>query len=234
MDVAATAKGPIRPLGSIAISRDVSNLGRDFRNGQEDREHRPFAHFTLDVHLADRSVVLHRQGVAAVLAGLHPQDGEGTGVDPGVVASYERAFQQGLEGVIQRTRDPELRQAFEAMRQFRFAAYIVGSLVTNGVHETYDPEDCLQRIVFRMLSPVGERGLPNSHRRKRPSQNIRPTSRTTAPLWMCWNATVDGRTWPFSGNSVVAGWNEPHEILRHRIPIAWSTCWQEWSPMACW
>jgi hypothetical protein len=81
-------------------------------------------------------------------------------VDPGVVASYERAFQQQLEELIQRTRDPALRQAFEAMRSFRFANYIVGSLVRHGIHQQYDVEDSLQRIVFNMLSPVGERGLP--------------------------------------------------------------------------
>lgn len=83
-------------------------------------------------------------------------------VDPAVVASYERAFQQGLEGLIARTRDPALRQAFSAMRSFGFAAYILGSLARNGVQYQFDIEDCLQRIVFRMLSSVGERGMPHS------------------------------------------------------------------------
>jgi hypothetical protein len=83
-------------------------------------------------------------------------------VDPGVVASYETAFQQGLEGLIARTRDPALRQAFEGMRQFRFVNYILGSLVRHGVPQQYDVEDSLQRICFRMLSPTGERGLPRS------------------------------------------------------------------------
>ena len=85
---------------------------------------------------------------------------ERTLVDPAVVASYEKAFQQGLEGLIQRTRDPALRQALEAMRTFRFCNYILGALIRNGIPEKYDTEDSLQRIVFRMLSPVGERGLP--------------------------------------------------------------------------
>lgn len=83
-------------------------------------------------------------------------------VDPAVVASYERAFQQGLEGLITRTQDPALRQAFSAMRSFGFTNYIVGALARNGVHQQYDIEDCLQRIVFRMLSPVGERGTGRS------------------------------------------------------------------------
>jgi len=81
-------------------------------------------------------------------------------VDPSVLESYERAFRKGLETLIQRTHDPQLRRAFEALRQFRFAAYIFGALVRHGLHQQYDIEDCLQRIVFRMLSPVGERGLP--------------------------------------------------------------------------
>jgi hypothetical protein len=87
---------------------------------------------------------------------------ERTLVDPEVLDSYERAFGQGLEGLIRRTRDPDLRRAFEGMRQFRFANYIVGALTRHGVHQEYDVEDALQRIVFRMLSPVGERGLSRS------------------------------------------------------------------------
>ena len=83
-------------------------------------------------------------------------------VDPAVVDSYERAFQQGLQALIQRTPDPELRRTFDSMRQFRFANYIVGALARNAVHQKYDLEDCLQRVVFKMLSPVGERGLPHS------------------------------------------------------------------------
>ena len=83
-------------------------------------------------------------------------------VDPAVLASYERAFQQGLEGLIARTQDPALRQTFSGMRNFNFASYILGSLTRNGIHQQYDVEDSLQRIVFRMLSPVGERGMPHS------------------------------------------------------------------------
>ena len=46
-------------------------------------------------------------------------------VDPAVVASYERAFHEQLEALIQRRINPELRKAFEAMRSFRFVPYIV-------------------------------------------------------------------------------------------------------------
>ena len=93
---------------------------------------------------------------------------ERTLVDPAVLDSYERAFQGGLESLIGRTRDPELRQTFEGMRQCpvrgrdgrcnRFTDYILGALIRNGCHHQYDIEDALQRVVFRMLSPTGETG----------------------------------------------------------------------------
>ena len=87
-------------------------------------------------------------------------------VDPAVLDSYERAFQHGLEALIRRTQDPELRRTFEGMRRCpvqgrdgrcnRFTDYILGALMRSGCHYEYDVEDALQRIVFRMLSPVGE------------------------------------------------------------------------------
>jgi hypothetical protein len=93
---------------------------------------------------------------------------ERTLVDPAVLDSYEQAFQQSLETLVQRTRDPELRRTFAGMRRCpiqnrsggcnRFTDYILGALVRHGCHHEYDLEDALQRIVFRMLSPVGESG----------------------------------------------------------------------------
>lgn len=90
-------------------------------------------------------------------------------VDPGVLATYEQAFQDGLESLIRRTQDPELRAAFETMRSCpirdrrggctRFADYILGALIRNGCHQRFDIDDCLQRICFRLLSPIGERGF---------------------------------------------------------------------------
>jgi hypothetical protein len=38
-------------------------------------------------------------------------------IDRAVIQGYGRAFQQGLENLIQRTRDPVLRSTFEEMRQ---------------------------------------------------------------------------------------------------------------------
>jgi hypothetical protein len=93
-------------------------------------------------------------------------------VDPYVLDAYERAFQQQLEALIQRTKDPALRQEFEKMRLCpvqdrngrcsRFADYNLGALIRHGISQQYDLEDALQRVVFWMLSPVGERGLPRN------------------------------------------------------------------------
>ena len=92
-------------------------------------------------------------------------------VDPRVLNSYEQAFRQRLEGLIQRTKDPALRRAFEDMRQCpiknmdgrcsRFVDYIMSALVKHGCHHQYDIEGSLQRIIFKMLGKVGERGLPH-------------------------------------------------------------------------
>ena len=92
-------------------------------------------------------------------------------VDPAVLNSYEQAFQQRLEGLIQRTRDPALRRAFEEMRECpiksmdgrcsRFTDYIMSALTKQGCHHQYDVEGALQRIVFKMLGNKGERGLPH-------------------------------------------------------------------------
>ena len=91
-------------------------------------------------------------------------------LDPYILDQYERAFQQQLEGLIGRTKDHALRQEFERMRVCpvqdrngrccRFIDYVLGTLIRHGVTQQFDLEDALQRIMFWMLSPVGERGLP--------------------------------------------------------------------------
>ena len=92
-------------------------------------------------------------------------------IDRAVLQGYERAFQQGLEGLIQRTRDPVLRSTFEQMRScpiktssgcVRFTDYIVGALVRHNVQRRFDPEQALSYMAFRMLSPVGESGRAKS------------------------------------------------------------------------
>ena len=92
-------------------------------------------------------------------------------VDPSILNSYEKAFQQRLEGLIHGTKAPDLRRAFEDMRQCpirsmngrcsRFTDYIMAALVKQGCHHQYDVEGSLQRIAFKMLGAVGERGLPH-------------------------------------------------------------------------
>jgi hypothetical protein len=92
-------------------------------------------------------------------------------VDPSVLNSYEQAFHQRLEDLIHRTKAPDLRRAFEEMRQCpiksmdgrcsRFVDYITAALVKQGCHHQYDIEGSLQRIVFKMIGKTGERGLPH-------------------------------------------------------------------------
>ena len=89
-------------------------------------------------------------------------------VEPSVLNSYEQEFQRQVSALAARTHNPDLRQTIENMhtcpvrnrngRCSRFVDYIVGALVRHGCHQQYDIEDSLQRIAFRMLSPVGERG----------------------------------------------------------------------------
>jgi hypothetical protein len=89
-------------------------------------------------------------------------------IDRAVIASYDRAFQQGLENLIQRTRDPVLRSTFEQMRScpiktssgscVSFGNYLVGAIIRHNIHRHSDPEQALSYMIFRMLSPVGETG----------------------------------------------------------------------------
>jgi hypothetical protein len=92
-------------------------------------------------------------------------------VDSSVLNSYEQAFQERLEVLIRRTKAPDLRAAFEDMRDCpiknmagkcsRFTDYIIAALVKHGCHHQYDIEGSLQRIVFKMIGKTGERGLPH-------------------------------------------------------------------------
>ena len=94
---------------------------------------------------------------------------ERAAIDPAVLQSYENAFQQELQRLIHRTKDPELRQAFANMQScpvkdqrgqcHRWTDYILGSLLRWSCGDrTIDLEDALQMIVFHMLSSIGERG----------------------------------------------------------------------------
>jgi len=92
-------------------------------------------------------------------------------VDRAVLSSYDRAFQQQLEQLIGRTKDPELRKAFSDMRECpikdrsghcrSWAEFIVSALIRHGCHHHIDLDDALQYIVFRMLSRRGEKGQPS-------------------------------------------------------------------------
>jgi hypothetical protein len=89
-------------------------------------------------------------------------------IDGSVVAGYNHAFQQGLEDLIQRTKDPVLRATFERMRGCNiktasgscvsFANYLAGAIIRNNIHRHSDPEQALNYLAFRLLSPMGESG----------------------------------------------------------------------------
>lgn len=90
-------------------------------------------------------------------------------IDPAVAQSYERGFRQGLEELIARTQNPQLRSTFSAMRDCPihagtgcsgFTDYIIGALVRHGCHQQFDPEDSLSYIYQQMMSPTGETGRP--------------------------------------------------------------------------
>ena len=89
-------------------------------------------------------------------------------VDRAVLDSYERAFRQSLNALVQRTKDPALKKTFEGMKNCpihdssgacrSWTDYILGALIRHGCHRTVDPEEALQYVAFNMLSGVGEKG----------------------------------------------------------------------------
>jgi len=89
-------------------------------------------------------------------------------VDRAVLDSYERAFRQGLDALIARTKHPELRKTFEGMRNCpvhdgsgacrTWTDYLLAALIRHGCHHNADVDEVLQHVVFSMLSGVGERG----------------------------------------------------------------------------
>lgn len=88
---------------------------------------------------------------------------------PEVIKSYERAFQQALEGLIERTKDPHLRAKLQAMRDCPirvgnhcqgFAEYIVSALIRHGVGNTYDLEAALSYIFSQMMMDRSLAGTP--------------------------------------------------------------------------
>lgn len=75
-----------------------------------------------------------------------------------------------MNGVIQRTQDPALRQKFIAMldcpiidsrNQCRhFSDYIIGSLIKNRIYEKYDMEAALAYVFEKLMMPTSEAGSP--------------------------------------------------------------------------
>lgn len=93
-------------------------------------------------------------------------------VSRSVLQSYDAAFRQALQGLIQRIDNPTLRARFREMMDCPikdsrghcqgFAEYIVGALVKNGIHNLYDLESSLAYVVGKMLMDRGEAGEPRT------------------------------------------------------------------------
>jgi hypothetical protein len=92
-------------------------------------------------------------------------------IDPVVAQSYERGFRQGLEDLIARTRNPQLRSTFAAMRDCpirtgtgcsSFTDYILGALIRHGCHQRCDPEEALAYSYSQMMMPTNMAGKPKA------------------------------------------------------------------------
>jgi hypothetical protein len=93
-------------------------------------------------------------------------------VPPSVLQAYERALQEELRRLIQRTKDPALRQQFEQMIEcpimdsrgncHRFADYVLSALIRQGLHTRYDVQAALGYVFEKMLMPHTEAGEPRA------------------------------------------------------------------------
>jgi len=85
-----------------------------------------------------------------------------------VLQGYEAEFRRSLEQLIQRTKDPELRDKFRDMLDCPvrdrkggcrgFAEYILSALVKNGIHDRYDIEAALSYVAEKMLMATAATG----------------------------------------------------------------------------
>lgn len=97
---------------------------------------------------------------------------EERGVVPqSVLNGYEHAFWQALNDLIRRTQDPVLRAKFKetldcpvkTARGCRsFTDYILGALLKNRIHNTYDMESVLAYVFQKMMMPTTDTGEPRN------------------------------------------------------------------------
>jgi len=88
-----------------------------------------------------------------------------------VLNGYEYAFNQALNDLIRRTQDPVLRAKFKEMMDCpvrtaagcrSFTDYIVGGLIRNGIHNTYDTESVLSYVFQKMMMATTDTGEPRN------------------------------------------------------------------------
>jgi hypothetical protein len=95
---------------------------------------------------------------------------ERTYVDHKTVEQLERAFDQGLDQLIARLKNPALRDVLVKAKQCRvrdasgrcrgFVDYLLGSLVNHGLYREYDLEDVLNFMVFQLIGTKKSDGTP--------------------------------------------------------------------------
>jgi len=89
-------------------------------------------------------------------------------IAPQIVHSYELGFQQGLDAVIARTKDGNLRREFEKMRDGirtgkgtrGFADYAVACMLRHGLARQFNLADCLAYIYEQLLGERKRNGQP--------------------------------------------------------------------------
>jgi hypothetical protein len=74
-------------------------------------------------------------------------------------AEYDRIFNDELERVIQRTHDPAHLQALEAMRGFRWLAYIITCVRRAGWHDQREIEERTHDLAVKLLTSTLFRGF---------------------------------------------------------------------------
>jgi len=79
-------------------------------------------------------------------------------------AEYDKLFNEELETLIRRMTDPQIRKKLEAMREFRWTAYIAAALRSAGFSEYRDNRERVSDIISKLLVGTLFRGYdPSRH-----------------------------------------------------------------------
>jgi hypothetical protein len=93
-------------------------------------------------------------------------------IAPEIIHSYELGFQQGLEDLIARTKDANLRQEFQRMKATGirsssgcqgFVSYAIACMRKHGLSRQFDLADCLGYIYEQLLGERKRNGEPKAN-----------------------------------------------------------------------